>query len=191
MKRKFKDLCFVIATAIVMSAIGASTAVAAEFHASSAPTSIAGSQTEAVVFTTNAGTVTCKTFTVSGTQEASTSTFVDVTPHLTNCTAFGFINVQVHVNACSFRWYSSGTSEIRCGGKEIEITAPLCTTKIGPQHFGSGVSYTTSGTSPNRDWIAHVNISGVKYDECGTKYSNGALKGKLTVDSLSGELWFA
>jgi len=190
MTRKFKSLGLVLAAVFAMSAIGASAASAAQFHASVEPVNITGTQSTTHVFTTSAGTVTCKTATFTGTQATKTSSTVTLAPTYKECTAFGFINVPIDVNGCAYIFSASGTTEVECpAGKAFEITVPGCTTTVGPQHFATGMTYTTIGTTPNRHITAHTNISGIHYIECGTTRTNGTYKGSTTVKAASGEIW--
>jgi len=190
---KIQSLRLVVAAALALSAVGASAASAAEFHSASAPSTITGAQSTGHVFTTDAGTVTCKTVTFSGTQSAKTTTEVTLTPKYESCKAFGFaVGIPIHVNGCGFRLNASGTTELECPtGKAIEITVPGCTTSIGPQHFATGMEYTTIGTTPSRTITAHSNISGISYNECGTPTKNGTYKGSTKITGSAGEVWFA
>lgn len=192
MTRKFKSLGLVLAAVFAMSALGVSAASAAEFHSAKAPTTISGTQSSSHVFTTNAGTVTCKTATFSGTQSTTTATTVQLTPTYSSCTAFGFINVPIDVNGCSYTFTSHGATTVDCpSGKAFEITAPGCTTKVGPQTFASGMTYTTVGSTPSRSISASTNISGITYDECGTIRTNGTYKGTTSITGSAGEVWYA
>ena len=73
MNHHLKALGLVLASVFTMGAISASAASAAEFHASTAPIGVTGTQTTGHVFTTNAFTITCKVATFSGTQAAKTT----------------------------------------------------------------------------------------------------------------------
>ncbi|HEX3240504.1 MAG TPA: hypothetical protein VHR18_10265 [Solirubrobacterales bacterium] len=188
MNRKIKTLGVVLASVLAMSAIGASAASAAEFHSAVHPQEIHGTQTTSHVFTTNAGTVTCKKATFTGTSAAKTSATQTLSPDYNECTAFGFINVPIHENGCALLFYANGTSEIACPfGKKIEITAPFCTTTIYPQHLTGGVTYATITT----DITVTTNITGIHYNECGTTRTNGTLTGKTTWVGVSGSFVFS
>jgi len=192
MTRKFKSLGLVLAAVFAMSAIGASAASAAEFHSAGAPTTITGTQSTSHVFTTSAGTVTCKTATFSGTQSTQTATTVQLTPTYKECTAFGFINVPIDVNGCSYTFTSHGATTVDCAaGKAFEITVPGCTTKVGPQTFAKGMEYTTVGSTPSRSITSHTNVTEIEYNECGTVRKNGTYKGDTSIKGSAGEVWFA
>lgn len=192
MKRRIKLIAPLVVAVFTLGAGGASGALAAEFHSAKAPTTISGTQTTGNVWTTNAGTWTCKTFTETGTLSSLTSASLRTTPATGTCTAFGFINIPVHTNGCQNVLYASGTAEIDCPvGKGIELTIPGCTTVIGDQHIASGTAYTTGGTSPNRDLNVQRNYSGIHYVECGTTRTNMTWKGSSTFVGSAGEIWYA
>ena len=192
MNRKFKTLGLVLASVFAMSALGASAASAAEFHSAAHPQTITGSQSGSHVFTTNAGTVTCTTANFTGTTSAKTSATQTLAPDYNNCTAFGFINVPIHENGCAYIFNINGTTEVECpSGKKIEITAPFCTTTVGPQHLATGGNtFHTVGSTPNRHITTTTHISNeIDYNECGTNRTNGTYTGTTTVKGASGEIW--
>ena len=189
MKRNLKTLGLVLASVFAMSAIGASAASAAEFHSAVHPQSVSGSQTTSHVFTTDAGTVTCKKATFSGTTAAKTSTTQTLTPSYTECTAFGFVNVPIHINGCGYIFHNNGTTVVECpSGKSIQITAPFCTTSVGAQHIASGMSF--GNNAGKTDIVATTNIKGIAYNECGTPKTNGTYTGTTTVTGASGSIWY-
>ncbi|HEX3293626.1 MAG TPA: hypothetical protein VHR38_07790, partial [Solirubrobacterales bacterium] len=199
MNRKIKTLGVVLASVFAMSAIGASAASAAEFHSAIHPQSIHGTQTGSHVFTTNAGTVTCKKATFTGTTAAKTSKTQTLAPDYNECTAFGFINVPIHENGCAYIFYSepAETTEVECpSGKKIEITAPFCTTTVGPQHIEKGMTYTNKekeveGKKVKEHIIAHTSIqTEIDYNECGTARTNGTYTGTTTVVGAEGPIWY-
>ena len=191
MNRKLKTLGLVLASVFAMSAIGASAASAAEFHSEVHPQSVSGTQTTSHVFTTDAGTVTCKKATFSGTTSASTSATQTLTPDYNECTAFGFTNVPVHENGCAYIFNANGTSEVECpSGKKIEITAPFCTTSIGPQHFASGSHTYHNETSILWGFYRKTtHTTKMAYNECGTNKTNGTYTGNTDIKGASGKVW--
>ena len=187
MNRKLKTLGLVLASVLALVALTASNASAAFFVSAVHPQTINGSQTTSHVFTTNAGTVNCKKATFSGTTGEYIAETQTLTPDYSECTAFGFINVPVHENGCAYVFNAGGTTEVECPeGKKIEITAPFCTTTVGPQHFSSGMSY--SNNAGETDIVASTNISGISYNECGTSRTNGTYTGGTTVTGASGSI---
>lgn len=189
MKRKFKTLGLVLVATFAVSAMG-SPAASADFFSEVHPQTLSGSQTTNHVFTTNAGTVSCKVATFSGTTSASASPTQTLAPNYENCIAFGFISVPIHENGCAYVLHANGTTEIECPeGKKIEITAPGCTMTIGPQHFSSGMSF--SNNAGKTDIVASTNISSqIDYNACGTVRTNGSYTGATTVTGASGAVWF-
>ncbi|HEX3240731.1 MAG TPA: hypothetical protein VHR18_11445 [Solirubrobacterales bacterium] len=186
MKRKLGSLGLMLAAVL---AVGVSTASAANFFSAVHPQSVSGTQTTNHVFTTNAGTVTCKKVTFTGTTAASVSATQTLTPDYSECTAFGFISVPVDENGCGYIFNASGTTEVECPeGKKIEITVPFCTVTVGPQHIAGGMSY--SNNAGETDIVATSNIkSEIDYDECGTSRTNGSYTGATTVTAAE-PIWF-
>ena len=191
MNRKFKALGLVLASVFAMSAVGAPAASAADFFSEVTPQTISGSQTTTHVFTTNAGTVSCKKATFSGAATNGISETQTLAPDYSECTAFGFINVPVHENGCAYVFNANGTTEVECpSGKKIEITAPFCTTTVGPQHLASGMSF--ANNAGETDIVATTNISSsIDYNECGTERTNGSYTGTTTVTGASGSIWYS
>jgi hypothetical protein len=187
MKHRFKALGTAVVSVLALSAIAASAASAAELHSAVHPQTINGTQSTGHVFTTNSGTVSCKKASFTGTTSASTSTNTTVSPDYNECTAFGFINVPIHENGCG---YISGAREIECPeGKKMEITAPFCTTTIGPQTLAGGMSF--ANNAGKTDVIATINIkTEIDYNECGTARTNGSYTGTSTVTGASGSIWY-
>lgn len=175
-----RELKTYLAAVCAMFAVGAPTASAAEFHAASFPATLSGVQTTSHVFTFDLGTVTCNSVTFKGTASAKTSSTLTLAPTYGGCTAFGFINTPVHPNECVYTYQAFGTMELKCpAGKYIDITAPLCTVKISPFHREIGTGFAADGTHTVTKITS--NTSGVPYDECGTKKTNGKYTGKADV----------
>jgi hypothetical protein len=190
MKRRIKTLGVVLASVFAMSAVVASAASAAEFHSAVHPQTVTGTQTTGHVFTTNAGTVTCKKVTFSGTTNAKTSTTQTLAPEFKECTAFGFINIVIHVHGCTVIFHRDGVIEIICppGGK-VEITVPFCTVTIGGQFIAGGQTFANNGGKT--DIVATTNVKEeIDYNECGTARTNGSYKGTTTVTGASGSVWY-
>ena len=189
MKRTFEAFVLVLTSLLAMSAIAISAASAAEFHSSAHPQNVAASQSESHVLTTDAGTWTCKKAVFQGVTSAKTSPTLTLNPTYEGCIAFGFVEVPVHENGCAYVFHANGTTEIECpSGKKIEITAPFCTTTVGPQHIASGITYSNNAGKTDIDIV--TNLSGIKYNECGVSKSNGSYKGRTTVTSSTGSIWY-
>lgn len=174
----------------ILSVAGGTSASAAEFHSAVHPQTLSGSQTTVEVFTTDSGTITCKKATLSGTTSAKTSTTVTLTPSWGECTAFGFINIPIHVNGCAYVYHSTGTIDLECPlGKKIEWTAPFCTTTYGAQHIAEGMTFHSN--AGKTDVIMTVNIiKAIDYNECGSAKANGSTTGTYTITAGSGSVWF-
>lgn len=184
MKRSLKTLGLVLAAVFAMGAVMASAASAAEFHSAAAPVTLSGSQSTSHVFTTNAGTVTCKVATFSGSSSVKTTSEITMTPKYENCTAFGFISVPIHVKG---DYLFTANGDVHVNGT-FEITAPGCTTTVsGPQTLKGANSF--SNNAGKTDVIAKTNASGIAYNECGTARTNGTYTGTTTVTGTS-NVWY-
>ncbi|HEX3240820.1 MAG TPA: hypothetical protein VHR18_11905 [Solirubrobacterales bacterium] len=190
MNRQIKTLGAVLASALAISALSASAVPAAEFHSAFHPQTISGNSVVAHSFTTNAGLVTCKKAVLTGSTSALTASSWTLYPDYSECIAFSFINVPIHENGCGYLLYATGTQEIECpGSNKIEITFPFCTLTVGPQHLGSGVTFTNN--AGKTDIIQNVDVTGeLDYNECGTFRTNGTYGGKTTWTGGSGSIWY-
>jgi hypothetical protein len=152
---------------------------AREFHSSAAHTTLDGSQigSDSLVF--NAGKISCSTITYSGTLSSETSSTASLTPSYSGCNAFGFSGVTIDVNSCQIVLHmSTGLTDIACGAKPIEVTAPNCTLTIGSQTGLASSTFSTEGTSPKRDIKVKLNLTGLSYTQTG--------KGETPCTSKSG-----
>ncbi|HEX2097323.1 MAG TPA: hypothetical protein VHF50_08150 [Solirubrobacterales bacterium] len=200
MTRYLKVLGLALVAALAMSVTAASSASATnfKFHSEGTSTVLTGSQhAQNDVFTTDGGTVSCSNATYSGTQSGATVESVEVTPTYSGCTAFGFINVPIHVNGCKYKFGTSTTNyqgavHVVCGSKPIEITAPGCTVTVGTQTPDGNATYTNVGSGTTREVTVDVNLSGIDYTEhdtfeggcegpTGTLKTNGTYKGAALV----------
>lgn len=170
----------------VVGTLGATSASAAEFHLEP-QFPVTGVQSTGHVFTTKDGTVTCKTVHSSGMASMTTGE-ITLTPKYENCTAFGFINVPIDVNGCDFLVTADGVTHLGCpGGSQIEITAPFCSTKIGPQTL-TGSSFANNASKT--DIVVTLNISEISYSNCEGSWTSGTYTGKTTLTSSVGAIWF-
>lgn len=181
MKRKFKTLGLVMAAVFAMSAVSVSAASAAEFHAETAPVTLSGSQSSTHVFTTAAGTVTCKVATFSGSSSVKTTKEITMTPKYENCTAFGFISVPIDVKG---DYLFTANGDIHVNG-EFLITTPGCTTTVSKQTIKGGNSFSNGAGDVN----VETNASGIAYNECGTERTGATYTGKTTVTGSS-VIWY-
>lgn len=154
-------------------AANSSAASATEFHI---PV-VTGKQATSHVFTTNAGTVTCKN--IHFERQGSGTTQITLTTTYAGCTAFGFVDVSTDTNGCHYLITGDGVTHIDCPtAAGIKITAPFCTTEIPPQTVG-GNTFETNGAGT--DIIVVSNLTKITYDECGTVRTNGTYTGKTTL----------
>jgi hypothetical protein len=184
MNRKLKAFGLVLVAVFAMSALSAATASAELFHAGEHGTVI-GENVGEEVFTTNAGTVKCKTAKYTGTSTTNTPGSQIVTPQYSSCTAFGFVNTTIDVGTCQYRFNTpvnttSTVDIINCGANGVVVTAFNCEVTIPNQ---SGLSHVVwenvAGTSPHHI-RANVTISGITYIQhsksfpgCNTAGTNG------------------
>jgi hypothetical protein len=182
-KRRTAVLLFISYAFMAGSVVSA--ADAAEFHSASAPVTLNGTQSTAHKWTTDAGTVTCKVATFTGTQSTKTSSSSTMTPTYKECVAFGFINVPIHTNGCAYLYGPNGTTALECpAGKMIEITTPGCTTTIGPFHFSFGTTFANDATRVVLK--TKHETKGIPYDECGSATTGAAYTGETTVTGAGG-----
>lgn len=177
MSRNIKALGIALVAAFAMSAVVASgaSAQAFKFKSEGTPTKLTGTQHAGNdVFVTDAGSVSCSEANYSGEQVGTEVSEVTVTPSYSGCTAFGFVNVPIHVNGCQYKFTAitkeganfEGAVDIVCpAGKVIEVTAPLCTVTIGSQNNLKKVTYTNVGSGTTREVTVDVAITGITYVE--------------------------
>lgn len=177
MSRNLKVLGLTLVAALAMSAVVASAASATAFNfkAEKVPTLLTGKQHAGNdVFVTDAGKVECNEATYVGEQKTTPTTEVTVTPTYTGCTAFGFVNVPIDVNGCSYKFTAKtieagnfeGEVDILCpAGKSIEVTAPGCTVTVGAQNNLKKITYTNLGAGATREVTVDVAATGIKYEE--------------------------
>jgi len=199
MTRYLKVLGLTLVAAFAMSAVVASAASAANFnfHSEGTSTVLTGTQhAGSDVFKTDGGTVSCSSATYTGSQTGSTAESVEVTPTYSGCTAFGFINVPIHVNGCKYKFATSetkyqGAVHIICATKPIEITSPGCTVTVGTGTPGGKATYTNVGSGTTREVTVDVALTGINYVEdnngggcvgpTGTTKTNGTYSGAALV----------
>jgi len=178
----------------------AAPAHATQFKAGSYPATVKGAQIGTGKITTNAGTVSCKEVTYSGSLSAASETLT-LSPAYSGCTAFGFISATIDVNGCTYRYLVSskvsadtytGTLSIVCGSNPLTITSAGCTETVGSQSGLSSNTYTnTTSASPN-DIDVSTNISGISYTidpNCAVYLPGGYTNGTWQTDAtLSGTI---
>jgi hypothetical protein len=190
MTRKLKALGLVFVAVLALGALSATAASAASFHYEQTHTMITGGQPhgEDDIWTVNAGTVKCQSSYYTGTTSSATTETFTVTPEYGLCSAFGFINVPIDVNGCTYTFNVSGFFNISCLSGEITVTAFNCHVKIGTQTFLGG-SYDNSGSGKSRDVTATLKLSGLKYTQ-ESKSFPGCTKGSFINGTFSSSATF-
>lgn len=173
---------------LVLSISQSSIAAAEEFHGEESPLTLSGSQTTTNIIQTDAGEITCKKATFTGTTSGVTTTEQELAPAFEECHAIFFgitIGISLDMNGCHFylRWHIPPVG-IRCPkGKKIELTAPGCTTSIeesGNEGLSSA-TYTNEGTGSGRSLIVDLNITNITYEETPSGTNTCASANKLTT----------
>jgi hypothetical protein len=192
MTRALKTSGMVLAAVLVMSAAATSTAFAGKFKSESAPVTITGSQVEANVITTTAGTVKCTTATYAGTVAVTETSEIELQPSFSGCTAFGF---PAHIHAsCKVKGKISintttGEVDFVClVGQKITVTATTssvnstlkCTLEIPAQTNVGTVTYSNTGAGATREILVSLNLSGINYT-----HTKGSGLGACTSGSSS------
>jgi len=202
--RNLKILGLALVAMLAMSAVAASMASADTFTAEKYPVTITGDQDgQTDVFTTTAGTVSCKKATYVGTVAAA-SKEASATPTYSECTGLGF-PVTIDTNGCSYKFTmtdvvtdasTTARVDIVCPGtEEITVTAKSgattkCIIHIPPQTTLSHVELSNIGTGTTREITGNITISGIKYTHTagtgvgactGGSASNGSYAGRVRL----------
>jgi hypothetical protein len=200
MNRKLKAVSLALIAVFAMAAISATTASAEEFHAGEAPGTVKGVNVGEEVFTTEAGTVTCKIAEYNGSFSTTTVKTQKVHPTYKECTAFGFIETPIDVpTSCNYEFTEpvSKVGKVNIVGctEPITVTASNCWVTIGNQNGLSSVTYTTGESKPVHDLLLHISITGITYTQhsklfpgckSGT-FTNGKYTGTNTVRAYNAE----
>jgi hypothetical protein len=198
MNCKFKTLGGCLLAALALTAVLVSTASAANYTASSYPTTGVGeSSLGNDVFTTEAGKVECKThLTIHiGVQTPTVQgTFI-----YTSCRAFGFLNATV--TGCNYN-FTEPTGSADSYSAKVDVTstctivAATCEAKVEPQGPLSSVAITNETAAG--DMKVKANVTGIAYqvtkDGIGCPFSSTGKKtgatytqtNAITVDSTNG-----
>lgn len=186
MNRKLKILGALLAA---MMAIGAASASAEPlFHSEVEHTIGDGEQTGSnMVFSVNAGTITCSTVTGSGTMVGKTFKEATATPTFSGCTAFGFVNATVDTNGCSNVITADIEVHLVCpAGKTMQVTAFNCWISIPPQSATS-VEYVNTGSGSSRTILARESGTGIHYTQTSKSFP-GCSNGTFTNGTATGEI---
>jgi hypothetical protein len=157
-----KVLSLAVVVAFALTAVVASAASAASFHAEKSPVTITGSRAAAHPIKTDPGTIDCNTVTFHGERTAITTTQQTMTATYSNCTLatiFGNIAVTVNFNGCHYLFTANREVHTNCpAGANVVISGPGCTVTIPPQTIEHGVEYTNQGAGTTRDNTVHWTI---------------------------------
>jgi hypothetical protein len=107
--------------------------------------------------------ITCGTISGEGTQLNHTAAEITVTNiSYKSCTLGGSSSLTINMSECSYLFAASGTVTIKCPEKQtIRAETPGCVYRIPPQGPLTGISYTTIGSSPNREITVATNVKGI------------------------------
>jgi len=170
MIRNLKTLGVALCAVLALSVVVASAASAANYTASSYPTTGTGeSELGNDVFKTEAGNVECKSH-FAGTLSASSSTLT-VTPTYTKCKAFGFLEATVNMGSCDYLFKAptgekdayTAAVEVKCtnAASPITISAGTCKTTVGEQAPTGSVAITNETAAG--DVKVKASVTGIKY----------------------------
>lgn len=176
--RNLKILGLALVAVFALSAMAASMASADDLTAEKYPVTLTGDQDgQTDVFTTTAGTVTCKKASYHGTISGP-STEVSATPTYSECLALGFTGT-IDMNECTYKFKIGGsgsttsTVDIVCpAGKEITVTAiaagtTKCIIHVPPQTGLTHVNW-TNVAGPPKEITGDIEITNLKYSHTGT-----------------------
>jgi hypothetical protein len=186
MIRNLKVLFGAMLALAAFGVVSASGAQAAEFHCSVEPCRFrlnpdGEGKTAHHVFIiddlTTGGSVsfTCPRLTGEGTTTGKTATELTVTNLNYNdavagnkCTVAGSTGITVNMMGCDYKFSAAGGVNVECpAGERIRIEKEGCTYEIGPQSL-TGITYTTIGTSPNREVTVSTTVHGIAVSMTGT-----------------------
>jgi len=208
MIRKTKVLGLACVAVLAMSALGASAAqaeVKTTFDMGATSGTIEGAQVGQQVFTTDAGTVTCTTSTLSGSFTAASTTEQTATPTYGGCTAFGFVGATIAMNGCDYLFKGTTTKapepaetlatvDIICPKeKEITVTAFTCVVHVEPQTNLEHIKFVNNKTKTPDDVDAEATLTKIKYTPTsgcpgeftpGKTTEDGTFNGKATVKAF-------
>jgi hypothetical protein len=206
--KHLKTLGLVICAVGALTAFaGASSATAAEFHASpgTVGTAITGEQSIAHKLTVTGSSATCTTVKFAGKIEALTSTTLKLHPDYSGCTAFGFVGATIDTTGCQYLFHAStGTIDLQsCTSGEILVTASSifgkCVVEIPHQTGINGQTFATGGGAPSRDLLIASNANDIQTNvvtstgicplAVGT-HVNATYTGTTTVKSTSDEIYY-
>jgi hypothetical protein len=193
---RLKILISALSVLIPLSGIATPPAFGDRFKHESSPSTVTVSSTSQPVFTTTAGTASCKKSGGNGTVSSPETSEVSIAPSFSECTFLGF-PATFHTNECIFTFKitgffsTTGTVDIQCPpNKELTITAVAagttkCTLHIPPQGNLSSVYYSNLGTGATREVQNELVLSGLRYSHTEGSGLGKCTSGTATTGSLS------
>jgi len=177
-----------------LGAVGSPGAQAAEFHCSVQPCTwtilpdgaVPSKISHHVFVVRNSIGETVSTTCNQLTGQATTATKTATTLTFTNlaydgCIAFGE-PYEVKFNGCDYTLTSHGQFGVTCPeGKTIEKITPGCVKTIGTFSHLAGVTFTNTGTSPNRQITVSISVKGIPVTAHGTKAGCGFDPNKVPI----------
>ena len=159
---KLKTLGVALFAVLALTAVSASAGSAAQYTSSSYPTTGTGiSEVGNSVFTTEGGTAECKTHYEATLNEGSSD--LTVTPTVTNCVAFGFI--EATVTGCTFTFTEPTGAPNYTAKMDIvsscTVVASTCHLTVPNQGPLSSVAITNNATG---DVSIKANVTGINYN---------------------------
>lgn len=150
MSRKLKPLASLVGALLAIGALTAASAGAAEFTAEQAPVTIAGAPHGSYNVQATGLSVECKTAELHGEIEETAVEQVSLTPVLSECTAFGFINAKItgfgdygEEETCQLVAHADTTGDLVCEGEaEVTLEAGTCVVHLPSQSALSGFTFT-------------------------------------------------
>ena len=193
MNRNAKALMLVLTVLLVLSPIPASPAAAAEFHSSSAATTITATADGTAknshhVIDVGGASLTCGTVSFSSSISSTTTSEIKAVPTYSNCTYVGQTAI-VNFHGCQLNFTDNGTIHIEtnpnsgttCAANPatISIPSPPCTITTFPQTISGAASYTNIKPGSVEEITLSVKATGTKYEATGSgcpetgSFSNG------------------
>ena len=174
MKQKFKALGLCFVAVFAFSAVAASAAQAAEYHAEKGPVYYTGTSSDNVFTITHSPTnvaVKCSVTKVKGENASANATTVTVHPEYETCTLNG-VKATIATNACNYQFNQPNASNVATvnivgcvAGAPITVTSTGCTLKVTNQGPLSSVTFDNEGTGTTRDIKATVSITGITAEQ--------------------------
>jgi hypothetical protein len=158
---------------LVLLLVHVPNAAADGFWAEAYPVTIEAEQKSAnAVLGTEAGSVSCKSLTLTSSLSEYSST-LSLAPTFSECKAFGFLSATVTTTGCGFVLQEAeetaldkfaGAMDISCeSGKAVVVTSGTCEAQIPGQTGLKGMTYLNNPAAATPNFSAAFALSGVSY----------------------------